>query len=65
MKTYQDYLKEHFLIDLHELLVPLVDVGCLAAGVVVVTGAGRVVPVVGAPLDHLAQNRLIYLLWVS
>lgn len=57
--TYQDDLEKHLLVDLHELLVPLVDVGGLAAGVVVVTGAGRVALVVGAPFDHLAQNCLV------
>ena len=57
--TYQDDLEKHLLVDLHELLVPLVDVGGLAAGVVIVTGAGRVALVVGAPFDHLAQNCLV------
>lgn len=31
--TYQDDLEEHLLIDLHELLVPLIDVGGFLARV--------------------------------
>ena len=27
MHVYQDNLKEHLLVDLHELLIPLFDVG--------------------------------------
>lgn len=57
--TYQDDLEKHLLVNLHEFLIPLVDVGGLAAGVVIVTGAGRVALVVGAPFDHLAQNCLV------
>jgi len=57
--TYQDDLEKHLLVNLHEFLIPLVDVGGLAAGVVLVTGAGRVALVVGAPFDHLAQNCLV------
>ena len=44
---------------MHEFLIPLVDVGGLAAGVIVVTGAGGVVLVVRAPFDHLAQDGLV------
>ena len=54
--TYQDYLKEHLLVNLHELLVPLLNVRSLAARIIIVRGAGRVVPVVGAPFENLAQN---------
>ena len=61
-ETYQDNLKEHLLIDLHELLIPLVDVGGLTPGVVIVTSAGRVALVVSAPFDHLAQDSLVNLL---
>ena len=57
--TYQDDLEKHLLVDLHELLIPLVDVRGLAAGVVIVTSAGRVALVVGAPFNHLAQNCLV------
>lgn len=45
-ETYQNDLKQHLLIDLHELLIPLIDVGGLAAGVIVVTSAGRIILVV-------------------
>lgn len=57
--AYQNDLKKHLLVNLHEFLVPLVDVGGLAAGVIVVTGAGRVVLVVRAPFDHLSQDGLV------
>lgn len=57
--TYQDDLEQHLLIDLHEFLVPLVNVGGLATGVIVVASAGGVVLVVGAPLDDLLQNSFV------
>lgn len=48
------------MVDLHEFLVPLVDIGGLAAGVVVVvTAAWRIVLVVLAPFDDLLQDRLV------
>lgn len=59
MATYQDDLEEHLLVNLHELLVPLFDVGGLLAVVgVVVLGGGGVLLVVVAPLDDLAEDRL-------
>jgi hypothetical protein len=58
--TYEDDLKEHLLIDLHELLVPLLDIGSLLAGVgFIVLGLRRVVSVVVAPLDNLAEDSLV------
>jgi hypothetical protein len=64
--TYKDDLEEHLLVDLHELLVPLVDVGrLLARVVVVVVCGGRVVDVVLAPHDHLLHDRLVDLRVVS
>src|SRR5690242_3686597 len=64
--TYEDDLKEHLLVDLHELLVPLVDVGRLLTRVrVVVLGGGRVVAVVVAPLENLFHNGLVDLRAVS
>ena len=55
----EDDLEEHLLVDLHELLVPLVNVGRLLARVrVVVLGSGGVVAVVLAPLKHFAEDRL-------
>jgi hypothetical protein len=59
--TYQDDLEQHLLINLHELLVPLVDIGGLAAGIIVVMGARRVVLMVVAPLNNLVQDRRINL----
>lgn len=49
--AYQNNLEEHLLVDLHELLIPLIDVCGLATVVVVITGGGGVVLVVVAPLD--------------
>jgi len=50
----KDDLEEHLLVDLHELLVPLLNVGGLLAGVgVVVLGGRRVVLVLRAPLEDL------------
>lgn len=55
----EDDLEEHLLVDLHELLVPLFDVGGLLARVgVVVLGRGGVVLVLGAPLEDLLENVL-------
>lgn len=53
----QDDLEEHLLVHLHELLIPLVDLGRLLASiVVVVTRRRRVMAVVVAPLDDFAQD---------
>lgn len=55
----EDNLEKHFLVDLHELLVPVLDVGGLLARVgIVVLGWGGVVLVVLAPLENLAEDRL-------
>lgn len=62
--TYQDDLKQHLLVNLHELLIPLVDISGLAAGVIVVMRAGRIVLVVVRPLDNLVQNGSVDL-WKS
>ena len=63
--TYENDLKKHLLVHLHELLVPLLDVGCLLAGVGIVVGSGGwVVLVVLAPLDNLLEDLLVYL-WVN
>ena len=57
--AYKDDLEEHLLVHLHELLIPLFDLGRLLAGVrLVVVGGGGVVAVVLAPLDDLAEYRL-------
>lgn len=61
--TYQNDFEEHLLVHLHELLVPLIDLGCLLSVVVVLVVGGRgVLTVVLAPLDHLAQNGLGHLI---
>ena len=55
----EDDLEEHLLVDLHELLVPLLNVGGLLAGVgIVVLGGSGVVLVLGAPLEYLLENVL-------
>jgi hypothetical protein len=64
--AYEDDFEEHLLVDLHELLVPLVDVGRLLARVrVIVLGGWWVVLVVVAPLEDLLHNGLIDLRVVS
>jgi hypothetical protein len=64
--TYKNDLEEHLLVNLHKLLVPLVDVGGLLARVrVIVLGGGRVVLVVGAPLKNLLHDSLVDLRAVS
>jgi len=56
----KDDLEEHFLVDLHELLVPLLDVGSLLAGVgVIISGRWGIVLVMFAPLNDLLQDRLV------
>lgn len=58
--TNENDFEEHLLVDLHELLVPLVNVSGLAAGVdVIVAGAWGVALVVLTPLDDLLENRLV------
>lgn len=60
MGAYQDNLEQHLLVDLHELLVPLLNVGCLLAGVGIVVGGGwGVVLVVLAPFNDLLEDRFI------
>lgn len=56
--AYQNDLEQHLLVDLHELLVPLVDLGGLLAAIrlLILAGCG-VALVMLAPLDDLAQDR--------
>jgi hypothetical protein len=63
--TNQNDLEQHLLVNLHELLIPLLNVGRLLAGVGIVVGSGGIVAVVFAPFDHLAENGLIHLYCVS
>jgi hypothetical protein len=61
--TYENDLEEHLLVDLHELLVPLLDIGGLLAGVgVIVSGSWWVILVVFTPLDDLLEDLVIDLL---
>lgn len=56
----EDNLKEHLLVDVHELLIPLVDVGCLLAGVIgLVVGKDWVSLVMLTPFDDFAEDRLV------
>lgn len=60
---YQDDLKEHLLVHLHKLLIPLPNVRRLLARVGLIVRHGhRVVLVMVAPHDHFAQDRLIDLI---
>lgn len=55
----EDDLKKHLLVNLHELLVPILYVGGFLARIrVVVLSWNRVILVVLTPLEDLAQNGL-------
>jgi hypothetical protein len=55
----KDDFEEHLLVNLHEFLVPLLDIRGLLAGVgIVVLGGRRVVLVLGAPLEDLLEDVL-------
>jgi hypothetical protein len=59
---YQNDLKEHFLVDLHEFLIPLLNISSLLACVILLVLSGRgIISVVFAPFNNLAQDRLVYL----
>jgi hypothetical protein len=58
--SYKNDLEEHLLVNLHELLVPLVDIGRLLARVgIVILGGGWVVLVVLTPLKDLLHDSLV------
>lgn len=60
--AHKDDFEQHLLIDLHELLVPLLDIGGFLAGVgIVILCLKGVVAVMVAPLNHLAKNSLVHL----
>lgn len=60
--AHEDDFKQHLLIDLHELLVPLFDIGGFLSGVgIVILCLEGVVAVMVAPLNHLAKNGLVHL----
>lgn len=58
--TYENDLKEHLLVDLHEFLIPLLNVRGLLAGIgVIIVASDGIVAVMLAPLEDLLKNRLI------
>ena len=58
--AYQNDFKKHLLIDLHELLVPLLNISCLLTGVgIVVIGGRRVGSMVGAPFNDFVQYSFV------
>lgn len=57
--AHQNNLEQHLLVHLHELLVPLVDIGGLTAVVIVVGGAGGIALVVLAPLNNFLEDRFV------
>lgn len=64
LTAYENNLEEHFLIDLHEFLVPLIDIRSLLAGVgIVIIGRRRITLVVDTPLDNLVENGLVDLVY--
>ena len=59
-RTHENDLEQHFLVHLHEFLIPLVDVGRLFARIrIVVSGSRRVPLMVSAPFNDLLQDRLV------
>jgi len=58
--TYEDDLEEHLLVDLHELLIPLINLGRLLAVVVLLLGGlSRIIAVLLAPLDDFLEHRFV------
>jgi hypothetical protein len=58
--AYENDLEEHLLVNLHEFLVPLFDIGGLLAGVGVIVGGGWwVILVVFTPLNNLLEDLVI------
>lgn len=58
--AYEDDLKQHLLVDLHELLVPFLNIGGLLSGVGIIIGGGwGIVLVMLAPLDNLLEDGLV------
>jgi len=59
-EAYKNDLEEHLLVDLHKLLIPLVNVGSLLAGIrVVISRSWRIGLVLFAPLDNLLENGFV------
>jgi hypothetical protein len=55
--AYQDDLKEHLLVNLHKLLIPLLDICGLFAGVGIIVNGGRwIILVVLAPFNDLLKD---------
>ena len=60
MRTHKDDLEQHLLIDLHELLVPLVNIGGLLADVIVIiVSGGRIAFVICAPFNDFLEDRFV------
>lgn len=60
MRTHKDDLEKHLLIDLHELLVPLINIGSLLADIVVIiVGGRRIAFVICAPFDDFLEDGFV------
>ena len=57
--TYQNDLKKHLLVHLHELLIPFINISGLATVVIVITSARRVILMMITPLDNLLKDCFI------
>ena len=52
--TYKDDFEKHFLVDLHEFLIPFIDICGLFAGVgIILSGCRRIALVMSAPFNDL------------
>jgi hypothetical protein len=58
LDTYENDLKKHLLINLHELLIPLLDISSLLPGVII-GGNMRIGLVVLAPFEDLSKDALV------
>ena len=64
--TYKDNLKQHLLVYLHKLLIPLLNICSLLPRVgIIIVRCLRIGLVVGAPLKNLVQHCLVDLAWRS
>ena len=57
---YQDNIKEHLLVDIHKLLIPLVDVGAAVPRFVIIfIGCRRIMLMILAPLENFLEDGIV------
>ena len=61
-QAHEDDLEQHLLVDLHELLVPIVDIGRFLARVgIVIVGRWGIGSMVDTPFDDLVEHHFVHL----